>query len=227
MDSTAAAASATHHGHSVGFNLGVIAFAVALGGVGVAYLINGVGHTAPKPGSITAMATAELLTRTLGNTTLTIPAAWFAAPGDPSGGFAKQVDLKVSLPLGPEGADRVVDVTLTQRSRVRPSASLLDGVYLHQFLPEQLSGPVGLIGKPMASSDGYEGETVWYDPLTSAPFVAKCQAPVVADRPGKCLRTVYLGSGIAAVYAFDDDILPNWRKFDAEMHPLLDQIGAL
>jgi hypothetical protein len=38
---------------------------------------------------------------------------------------------------------------------------------------------------------------------------------------------VYLGSGIAAIYSFGDDILPNWRRFDAEMHPLLDQIGAL
>ena len=223
MDSTAAAASEKHHGHSIGFNLGVIAFVVALGGLGAAYLIDGLEHGAPRP----AATTAEMLTRTLGSTTLTIPTAWSVGPADASGGFAKQVDLKVTLPLGPNGAERVVDVTLTQRSRVRPSASLLDGVYLHQFLPQQLTGPVGLIGKPMAANDGYEGETVWYDPLTSSPFVAKCQAPIVADDVGKCLRTVYLGSGIAAVYAFDDDILPNWRKFDAEMHPLLDRIGAL
>jgi len=223
MDSTAAPASERHQGHSVGFNLGVIAFVVALGGLGVAYLINGFEHGSAKPGP----ATAELVTRTLGSTTLTIPAAWSVGPADPAGDFAKQVDLKVSLPLGPDGAERVVDVTLTQRSRVRPSASLLDGVYLHQFLPQQLTGPVGLIGKPMTAGDGYDGETVWYDPLTSSPFVAKCQAPVVTGTPGQCLRTVYLGSGIAAVYAFDDDILPNWRKFDAEMHPLLDKIGAL
>ena len=223
MASTAPAAPQTHHGHSVGFNLGVIAFVVALGGLGVAYLIDGVEHGSAKPGA----ADSELQTRTLGSTTLTIPTAWLTTPGDTSGSFAKQVDLKVTLPLGPDGAARVVDVTLTQRSRVRPSASLLDGVYLHQFLPQQLTGPVGLIGKPMAPSDGYEGETVWYDPLTSSPFVAKCQAPIADGQAGKCLRTVYLGSGIAAVYGFDDDILINWKKFDAEMHPLLDQIGAI
>ena len=110
---------------------------------------------------------------------------------------------------------------------MRPSASLLDGVYLHQFQQAQLTGPVGLIGKPLQAGDGYEGETVWYDPLTSSPFVAKCQAPIVEDAPGKCLRSVYLGPGIAAVYAFDQDVLTNWRKFDAELHPLLDKIGAL
>jgi hypothetical protein len=167
------------------------------------------------------------VSRTLGNTTLTIPAAWLAGPVDQSTGFARQVDLKLNLPLGPGGALRSVDVTLTQRSRVRPSASLLDGVYLHQFLADQLSGPVGLVGKPMAAGEGYADETVWYDPIAPQPFVAKCAAPIAQGQPGKCLRTVYLGSGIAVVYGFADDLLPNWKRFDAEMHPLLDRIGAL
>ncbi len=223
MDSSAAAAAHKPHSHSVGFNLGVVAIIVALGGLGLAYLINGVGQ-APKSLS---SGHEPLLARTLGSNTLTIPASWLSDAIDQQSGFAKQVDLRLSLPLGPGEAMRSVDITLTQRSRVRSSASLLDGVYLHQFLPQQLSGPVGLIGKPLAPSDGYEGETIWYDPITSSPFVAKCQAPLRAGTPGKCLRTVYLGSGIAAVYAFDDDVLGNWKKFDAELHPLLDQIGAL
>lgn len=208
--------------HSVGFNLGVIALGVALAGLALAYGIDAAGRA-----SRAAATDHTLVARTLGGTTLTIPASWFIDPGDPSAGFAKQVDLRVTLPLGPGGAMRSVDVTLTQRSRVRPSASLLDGVYLHQFRPEQVSGPPGLIGKPMMPAEGYENETVWYDPIASSPFVAKCQSPVAEGEAGRCLRTVYLESGIAAVYQFDDDILPNWRKFDAEMHPLLSQIGAV
>jgi hypothetical protein len=222
MASTAAAVPAKPQGHSIGFNLGVIALFAALGGLGLAYLIDGAerakGSAAPA---------SQQVSRTLGGTKLEIPAAWLSGPDDSGPGFAKQVDLDVTLPLGPDGALRHIGVTLTQRSRVRPSASLLDGVYLHQFLPEQLNGPPGLIGKPMAPTAGYDSETVWYDPLAPSPFVAKCQAPIVAGQPGKCLRTVYLGSGIAAVYGFDDDILGNWRKFDAEMHPLLEQIGAV
>ena len=222
MASTAAAIPAKPHGHSIGFNLGVIALVAALGGLGLAYLIDGAerARKASPPSS-------QLVSRTLGGTTLEIPAAWLTSSDDPGAGFAKQVDLDVTLPLGPDGALRRIGVTLTQRSRVRPSASLLDGVYLHQFLPEQLNGPPGLIGKPMAASAGYDSETVWYDPIASSPFVAKCQAPIAEGQPGKCLRTVYLGSGIAAVYGFDEDILVNWKKFDAAMHPLLDQIGAI
>ena len=94
-------------------------------------------------------------------------------------------------------------------------------------MPQQLSGPVGLVGKPLKASEGYENETVWYDPLASSPFVAKCEAPIVAGAAGHCLRTVYLGPGIAAIYGFADDVLGNWKKFDAELHPRLTEIGAL
>ena len=223
MNSSVAAAAHKPHGHSVGFNLGAVAIFVAIGALGFAYLIQGAGEVARGQ----ARGSNVLVARTLGASTLTVPADWLTDGGDQQPGFAKQVDLQVSVPLGPDGALRNVDITLTQRSRVRPSASLLDGVYLHQFLPQQLSGPVGLIGKPLSPSEGYENETVWYDPITSSPFVAKCQATLQAGTAGKCLRTVYLGSGIAAIYAFDDDILVNWKKFDAELHPLLTEIGAL
>jgi hypothetical protein len=218
----ASAAAAPQSTHSVGFNLGVIALLVALGGLGLAYVVDAAGRAGRETQSDT-----RLVSRTLGGTSLVIPESWLLEPAGPDVGFARQVDLRVHLPLGPGGALRDVDVTLTQRSRVRPSASLLDGVYLHQFRPEQLSGPVGLVGKPMIPIEGYENETVWYDPIASSPFVAKCQSPLVHGQPGRCLRTVYLESGIAAVYRFDDDILPNWRRFDAEMHPLLNEIGAV
>jgi len=196
---------------------------VAVGGLGLAYLIDAAersAHGAKHP--------AGTVIRTIGNTELHIPAAWLAGDLDaPSAGFAKQVDLVMNLPLGPENTARRIEVTLTQRSRVRPSASLLDGVYLHEFEAEQLTGPPGLIGKPMSATEGYANETVWYDPITASPFVAKCQTPIVEGQPGHCLRTVYLGPGMAAVYGFDDDVLVNWRRFDAELHPLLTEIGAL
>ena len=223
MDSTAAQARPTPHRHSVGYNLGLITVMVGLGALGLAYAID----TAERVLATPPEASSALVARTLGGNTLTIPADWLADAGGQQSGFVKQVDLKLMLPLGPDSAPREIDVTLTQRSRVRPSASLLDGVYLHQFQQTQLSGPVGLIGKPLQATDGFEGETVWYDPLRSNPFVAKCQAAIVPDTAANCLRTVYLGSGIAAVYAFGDDVLPNWRRFDAELHPLLDKIGAL
>jgi len=167
MAHTAAAPAARHHGHSIGFNLGVIALIVASFAVAVAYLLNAADARSGPPA-----ARETMLARTIGNTALTIPSSWLVTDGGDDASFARQVDLLVSLPLGPDGALRSIEVTLTQRSRVTPSASLLDGVYLHQFKPDQLAGPPGLIGKPLLAQDGFENETVWYDPITSAPFVA-------------------------------------------------------
>ena len=218
------AAAAPRRPHSIGFNLGVIALIVATFAVGLAYLLNAAERraaTAAPP------VTDSILARTIGGTALTIPSSWLVTDSTDDGSFARQVDLVLTLPLGPDGAARKVEVTLTQRSRVAPSASLLDGVYLHEFKPDQLSGPPGLIGKPLLAEDGFESETVWYDPLSPSPFVAKCGAPIAAGRPGRCLRAVYLPSGIAVIYTFDDDVLGAWRKFDAAMHPLLARIGAV
>jgi hypothetical protein len=100
-------------------------------------------------------------------------------------------------------------------------------VYLHQFLPEQLAGPPGLVGKPLRADGGYADEVVWYDPLSAEPFVAKCSKPIASAATGQCLRTVYLGPGVAAVYAFPEPALPHWRDFDAELTARLGQIGAL
>lgn len=219
IDPAAGTALRDQEHHPLAFNLMAIGLAVALGGLGLAYLIDGL-----RQGGAGA---EDTVTRTLGSRDLTIPSAWIRGEVEPAGGFAKEVDFTVTLPLGPDGAGREVNVALVPRSQVRPSASLLDGVYLHQFMPEQLNGPPGLVGKPLMAREGYENETVWYDALSPAPFVAKCLASLADGVAGQCLRTVYLETGIAAVYSFGDDMLPNWRRFDAAMHPILKQIGAL
>ena len=213
------------HQSSLGFNLAAIAVLMGLLGLGAAYLLDAAGRGArTQPHRLDAETT---LTRTLGGADLEIPRSWFRYEEQRVEGFAKEIDLRLELPLGLEGKPQAIEVTLVPRSRARPSASLLDGVYLHQFLPEQLSGPPGLVGKPLAPTEGYANETVWYDALSAEPFVAKCSKPIAAAATGQCLRTVYLGPGIAAVYAFPEPALQHWRDFDAELTARLGQIGAL
>jgi hypothetical protein len=207
--------------HPVAFTLGAIVFAVALAALAMAYVIDDLSR-----GLRPAPASGAVLNRTLGGTELHIPAGWFRTGDQSAEGFAKEVDLTVSLPLGPDAAPRSIDLTLLPRSQARPSAALLDGVYLHLFMPEQLDGPPGLVGKPLVAQEGYEGETVWYDALSPDPFVAKCDAAVSPQVPARCIRMVYLGPGIAAVYVFDQDVLGNWRQFDTQMHTVLTRIGA-
>lgn len=207
----------------MGFNLGALALAVFAVALGAAYLLDLAKRQANPPVS----QGGATLVRTLGGHDLQIPRSWFRYDAQQVDGFVKEIDLRLEVPLGAGGHMTTIDVTLTQRSRVRPSATLLDGVYLHEFLPDQLSGPPGLVGKPLRPEDGFQGETVWYDALSPNPFVAKCSKPVDTSQPAQCLRTAYLAPGIAAIYAFGEDVLANWRQFDALVAPPLRQIGAL
>ncbi len=211
--------------NSIGFNLAAILIVMGLLGLGVAYLIDAAGRASRTQAH--RLDTETTLTRTLGGSDLEIPLSWFRYEEQRVEGFAKQIDLRFELPLGVEGKLEAVDVTLLPRSRARPSSALLDGVYLHQFLPEQLTGPPGLVGKPLRAEEGYEDETVWYDALSVEPFVAKCSKPIDPKSHGQCLRTVYLGPGIAAVYTFPETVLANWRAFDSMLDERLKQIGAL
>jgi hypothetical protein len=210
--------------HPVGFNLAAIAVVLALGGVGVAYLVDNAARDGRA--EVHRLDDEATLTRSLGGVELHIPLSWFRYEEQRIEGLAKQIDLRFDLPFGANGSRQSIDVTLLPRSRARPSAVLLDGVYVHQFLDEQLSGPPGLVGKPLQPSGGYAGEAVWFDPLSADPFVAKC-APLVADGPAQCLRTVYLGPGIAAIYTFAESTLPHWRDFDPAVEVRLRHIGAL
>ena len=219
-------AARTAQTHSVGFNLAAIAALVALVAIALAYAIDGAGRNAGvAPHRV--VEDEVTLTRTIGGRDLEIPLSWFRYSEQRVEGFAKQIDLQLVLPLGKDAALVPVEVTLMPRSRVRPSASLLDGVYLHQFQPVEINdGPAGLIGKPLAERDGFAGETIWYDALSADRFVAKCAAPVAEGTAARCLRTVYLGPGLAAVYAFSADVLQNWKRFDPEIRALLTKIGV-
>lgn len=208
--------------HSLGFNLAVIAIVVAALGLGLAYGIDALSrqHAATQPGG------ADLV-RNMGGRELRIPTGWFRYQEAQVSGFVSRIELTLPVALGESGTNVPVDVTLVPPSKVRPSARLLDGVYLHQFLPTELSGPPGLVGKPLKGTDGFAGETVWYDALSPDPFVAKCSEPVGGSTLSRCLRTVTLAPGLAAIYTFDAGLLMHWQEFDAAVKPGLVRIGAI
>jgi hypothetical protein len=209
---------------SLGYNLAGIGVLVLLLAVGAAYFIDNLGRASRVPAP--ALDDADPISQTISGRELSIPASWFRYGEQIRDGFTSQIDLRI--PYAPEGAatPSPIDITLLPRSRVRASASLLDRVYLHQFADETLGGVPGLVGKPMLADNGYAGESVWYDALSPDPFVAKCEEPVAAGAAAQCVRTVYLPSGIAAVYTFDAALLPTWRWFDTEMQRWLGAIGA-
>ena len=223
--STPSAPVRARHDHSgLAYNLAGIAVLVGLLSVGAAYLVDELGRatTLPRP----ALTDGEPVTQTIAGRELHIPTRWFRYGEQIRDGFTNQIDLKVVLTAADGVTPLPVDVTLLPRSRASTSASLLDRVYLHQFGEATLSGVPGLVGKSMQQSEGYRSESIWYDAISPNPFVAKCMDAVEADQARQCVRTVYLPSGIAAVYAFDATVLQSWRQFDTEMERWLKPIGA-
>ncbi|MET3924982.1 hypothetical protein [Devosia sp. 2618] len=222
MSSQSAPAERSSGGSSLAFNMAGIAVMVLLLAVGAAYLVDEMGavgeHRVPR------LNDGDPIIQTISGTELSIPTSWFRYGEQIKDGFTNQIDLRVMF--GDADAARPIDITLLPRSRARASASLLDAVYLHQFGDQTLSGVPGLVGKPMFGNSGFANESVWYDALSPNPFVAKCLAPVTPDGASQCVRTVYLPSGIAAVYTFDASLLQSWRAFDTQAQKWLTPIGA-
>lgn len=223
MSPQPAAVTPRHPPASLGFNLAGIAVLALLLAVGAGYLIDEMGRTSRVP--TPSLEDANPIVQTISGRELTIPTTWFRYGEQIRDGFTNQIDL--TFMFEPEGmVAQPVQVMLLPRSRARTSSALLDAVYLHQFGDETLAGIPGLVGKPLGAAAGYEGERVWYDPLSANPFVAKCLAAIEPGASEQCIRTVYLPSGIAAVYAFDATALPSWRQFDEHMQQWLEKIGA-
>lgn len=208
----------------MGFTLAGIMLAIAMVGLSAAW---GLGSLLQRQQTVVASDDGgPRISQTLLGKQLSIPVSWFRDGPPRAEGFASGIDLKLTLPLGKKGALTAIGVTLLPLSKVRPSISLLDGVYLHEFMQEELSGPPGLVGKPLTATEGFENETVWYDALSATPFVAKCIAAPDGQGPAQCLRTVALSGGIAAVYSFSADVLDGWKDFDSQLSARLDVIGA-
>lgn len=207
-----------HLGHTLAQNLAGIALGVMLSAIAVAYLIDQMGRSEGR--QVPSLADGNVLAQTLGGRELTIPENWFRFGEQMQSGFVGQIDISVRLPLG------AVDVTLLPRSRAKSSSELLDSVYVHQFAKGTETGVPGLIGQKLEGS-GYSGEVIWYDALAPKPFVAKCINAIEPKAPAKCIRTVHLASGLAAIYSFEETLLPGWRDFDAEIGRWLEKIGAI
>jgi hypothetical protein len=168
----------------------------------------------------------RMLVRNVAGVDLTIPAGWMRNVSGTSAGFNSEVDLR--LTLAPQDIEPfTLDMSIVPRSRVRASATMLDAVYVHQFAPETLEGPAGLIGKPLLAGSGLAGESVWYDPIASDPFVARCLPALRIDQPDRCLRTILLPRNLALVLSFPAPALDGWRQFDTALADILRRLGAL
>jgi len=207
------------------FNLAAIALFLSLLGLAIAYLL--VAAAANNPATLSASVWSEpVMEKNLAGAKISVPAAWVRTPSPNGEDFSDQLDLHLNLQFAPRAKPLALEIHLIPLIKAQPSSYLLDAIYLRQFSSSQRNGVPGLVGKPLKPTLGFQNETVWYDPLSPRPFVAKCLGASTDRVPVSCLRTVHLTSRLAAVYQFDAALLAYWREFDAVVQPILMQIGV-
>jgi len=201
----------------LGYTLAVIALTLVLAALAAAYGFSAWYAQATAPGE--ANSPASPLLKTVGAQRYAFAPEMLIVPGQRVSGFADRVDLLLPMTLGEIGE---MEVAIVPRGRAIASARLLDAVYVHQFTRAEVSGYPGLVGKPLSGPAAYRLETVWYDPLSVNPFVAKCTPPVdPAEGDAVCLRVAPLGDRNLAIFTFPEAALRDWREFDAAVEAAL------
>lgn len=204
-------------------NLVMLALIVVLVALGAAYGIDALSRASA---SSAADDRPELrVPVNVAGVALEVPETAIRSGHQPGSAFADRLDLRITLSLAEDTAIPL-DLTLVPKARARASAALLDSVYLSHFTAEEKRGVPGLIGKPLKGGDGYDGETVWYDPISIDPFTAKCAPPIAEGYDGDCMQVLVLDSGLSAILGFPEAALKHWRLFDAPLLAVLKDLGA-
>ena len=206
------------------FNLAALALVLLLAGIGLAYWLNSAKSLSSLP--LKSVFSEPFVSKALGSTELKIPQQWFSDPENINLD-ADFVDLKLIVQFTTEAKPTPIRLHLAISQNTRPSSRLLDSVYALRFKSDEIRGVRGLVGKPLKPEDGFENETVWYDPISTDPFVAKCLDLGADSAPPLCIRTVQISPSLILTYQFYADQLVHWQKFDTIMEPFLAQIGAI
>ncbi len=205
------------------FNLAALALILVMGGLGVAYWL--VASIKPQSELSASTYSAPFTQKNLKGTKLQIPTAWLNRATQSGRENIEFVDLKLLVRFEPDVDLNEINLHITPSSANQPSSVLLDSVYALRFTQKQLTGYSGLIGKPLRAEQGFQNETVWYDPVGANPFAAKCLDLGASGTAANCLRTVQISPHISVTYQFNITLLAHWQKFDDVMGKYYSDLG--
>ena len=217
--------SNTKHPENLWFNLGLIVIIIISLALGLAYYIDNLSNSKKTEPSLLNISSKTL--QIIANKNLKIPNQWFRYDIPTERQIVEKIELVFLLPILDNEQNAYIDVTIEPLRKAQTSILLLNNVYLHQFLPQEIKQINGLIGKPLKDSLGNIGETVFYDPISAKPFTAKCMQGLNGNTPKRCIRTVQISEKLVATYSFDYAVLIGWRQFDVFAQKWLAKIEGL
>ncbi len=205
------------------FNLAAIALMLVLAGLAAAYWL--FAQARPEKAPPASTFAPPFSGTTINGIAINMPTAWLTRTPGKSGINTQSLDANLLISFDNENDPQRVGVHVSKADQAESSTVLLDTVYIHQFTPRQIDTVPGLVGKPLKGEEGYQDETVWFDPISTSPFVAKCTSrPATPDFPD-CIHTIATGNGLAITYQFNRHLLTRWRTFDHVLQQLLKNTG--
>ena len=205
------------------FNLVSIALILFMAGLGVAYWLN--DYVPENSESLPSVYAPPLIAKELAGSSMQIPKSWLNPLTQNTRKEVQVIDLSLLISITNQEKPSPFNLRISKISQAQPSAYLLNDAYVPRFSEKQINDIKGLVGKPLKAEDGYAGETVWYEPVSANPFVAKCIDLQGNSTALNCLRTIRLNSKLSLTYQFSQNNLEYWQKIDKVITPLMKQIG--
>jgi hypothetical protein len=117
---------------------------------------------------------------------------------------------KPALRQEPLTFDRLF-ISLAGFSGALSAAERFRQIYPRYFAEGQFAGPDGLIVKRFRDGTPYQGDDLFYDPITADPFMARCSRPGAGETPGICLVERRIAGAVDVTARFPRDWLIEWR----------------
>lgn len=108
---------------------------------------------------------------------------------------------------------RLIFVTLSTPREPMATSDRLHDIYSPHFRGSPIQGANGLIGFEMSRKSGYAGETIFFKPEDSKPFVTRCMKPV-EQSASFCIRDLVWQEQIQVSYRFRHHLLTQWSQLD-------------
>ena len=128
-------------------------------------------------------------------------------------GYSRQAQVAFS---DASEKSNLIFLSISRPEKLLLSSERLYSVYSQFFTGNPIKGPATLIGFAMDEKSGFGGETIYFKPESTEPFVARCIRPE-GNEPPFCMREIALGATIQITYRFRPHLLSQWKGLDQQL----------
>lgn len=119
---------------------------------------------------------------------------------------------------------KLLFVTLQKRETTLDMTDRFNSIYRSLLDGEPQKGPSGLIVQGLKDGAGYDREVLVFDKQDQPSYVARCQIQTDEHAVPICLRDVFAGRQLSALYRFPLPLLSQWEAIEQLIDQKLSQM---